>query len=207
MKQKFESKNRCAWAEGVNDLYVDYHDKEWGVPVHDDIKHFEFLILEGAQAGLSWSTVLNKREAYRKAFVGFDPVKVARFSGGKIETLLQNPGIIRNRLKITAAMNNARAFLKVQKEFGSFDRYVWRFVGGKPIQNCRKTMNDIPATSAESDALSKDLKHRGFKFVGSTIIYAHMQAVGMVNDHVVSCFRHKACACHVYRASMKGRLS
>lgn len=193
MKRKSVPQNRCAWAEGVNKPYADYHDCEWGVPVHDDRKQFEFLILEGAQAGLSWSTVLNKREAYRKAFAGFNPTKVARFNGKKIETLLQNPGIIRNRLKITAAVNNARAFLAIQREFGSFDTYIWRFVGGKPIQNCRKTMKDIPATSPESDALSKDLKERGFKFVGSTIIYAHMQAVGMVNDHVVSCFRYREC--------------
>lgn len=191
MRQERKPRNRCAWAEGVNDLYLDYHDNEWGVPVHDDRRQFEFLILEGAQAGLSWSTVLKKREAYRKAFAGFDPTKVARFDGKRIEALLRNPGIIRNRLKVAAAVANARAFLAVQKEFGSFDRYIWRFVGGKPIQNRRKTMKDIPATSPESDALSKDLKKRGFKFVGSTIIYAHMQAVGMVNDHVVSCFRYR----------------
>ncbi|MFA5137768.1 MAG: DNA-3-methyladenine glycosylase I [Elusimicrobiota bacterium] len=180
---------RCPWAEGVSDLYREYHDKEWGVPVHDDRKHFEFLILEGAQAGLSWSTVLNKRAAYRKAFAGFDPVKVARFSPRKIRALLRDPGIIRNRLKIASAVSNARAFLAVQKEFKSFDAYVWRFVGGGPIQNRFKTLTDIPAHTPESDALSKDLKKRGFKFVGSTIIYAHMQAVGMVNDHLVTCFR------------------
>lgn len=185
---------RCAWAEGVNELYIDYHDKEWGVPVYDDQKQFEFLILEGAQAGLSWSTILNRREGYRKAFAGFDPVKVARFNDAKIAALLLNPGIIRNRLKVAAAVSNARAFLAVQKEFGSFTKYVWRFVGGKPIVNRRKSMKDIPATSPESDALSKDLKARGFKFVGSTIIYAHMQATGMVNDHAVDCFRYKTCA-------------
>lgn len=191
MKRTAKVKKRCAWAEGVGDLYLEYHDNEWGVPVHDDRKHFEFLILEGAQAGLSWSTVLKKRDGYRKAFANFDPVRVARFSEDKVETLLQNPGIIRNRLKVRAAVSNARAFLAIQKEFGSFDTYVWRFVGGKPVLNRRKTIKDIPATSPESDALSKDLKKRGFKFVGSTIIYAHMQAVGMVNDHVVSCFRYR----------------
>jgi DNA-3-methyladenine glycosylase I len=185
---------RCDWAEGVNELYLRYHDTEWGVPVHDDRKQFEFLILEGAQAGLSWSTVLNKREAYRKAFAQFDPLKVARFDKKRIETLLENPGIIRNRLKVNAAVTNAKAFLAVQNDFGSFDEYIWRFVGGKTIQSLCKTMEDIPATSPESDTLSMDLKKRGFKFVGSTIMYAYMQAVGMVNDHVVSCFRHKQCA-------------
>ena len=194
LKGKSRRQKRCAWVERGNDLYIKYHDTEWGVPVHDDRKQFEFLILEGAQAGLSWSIVLNKREAYRKAFANFYPVKVARFSEEKIEALLRNPGIIRNRLKITAAVKNARAFQAVQREFGSFDTYIWRFVGGKPIQNRWNTMADIPATSPESDALSKDLKKRGFKFVGSTIMYAHMQAVGMVNDHVVSCFRYRECA-------------
>jgi len=173
---------------------VEYHDTEWGVPVHDDRKQFEFLILEGAQAGLSWLTVLKKRKAYRKAFANFDPVKVARFNEKKIETLILNPGIIRNRLKIRAAVSNARAFLGIQKEFGSFDEYIWGFVGGKPIQNRWKTMSDLPATSAQSDALSKDLKKRGFKFVGSTIMYAHLQAAGMVNDHLVGCIRHRECA-------------
>lgn len=185
---------RCAWAEGVSEAYLSYHDQEWGVPVHDDRKQFEFLILEGAQAGLSWSTVLHKRQAYRKAFAGFNPLKVARFDGKKIEALLKNPGIIRNRLKVSAAISNARAFLAVQKEFGTFDRYIWSFVGGRPIVSRRRSMKDIPATSPQSDALSLDLKKRGFKFVGSTIIYAHMQAVGMVNDHVVGCFRYRACA-------------
>ena len=185
---------RCAWAEGGNELYIHYHDREWGVPVRDDRKQFEFLVLEGAQAGLSWSTVLNKREGYRKAFANFDPVKVARFSENKIETLIQNPGIIRNRLKITAAVNNAKAFLDIQKEFGSFDAYIWSFVGGKPLQNRWKAMADIPATSPESDALSKDLKQRGLKFVGSTIMYAHLQAAGLVNDHLISCFRYRECA-------------
>ena len=186
-----KSKKRCAWANGVGDFYLKYHDTEWGVAVHDDRKHFEFLVLEGAQAGLSWAVVLRKRDAYRKAFAGFDPVRVSRFRPAKIEALLRNPGIISNRLKIAAAVSNARAFLALQKEFGSFDAYVWRFVGGRPLQSRRRSMRDVPATSAESDALSSDLKKRGFKFVGSTIIYAHMQAVGMVNDHVTSCFRYR----------------
>lgn len=187
-------KKRCAWAEGGNELYIQYHDREWGVPVHEDRKQFEFLILEGAQAGLSWSTVLNKREGYRKAFAVFDPVKVARFSEKKIETLIQNPSIIRNRLKITSAVSNARAFLAIQKEYGSFDTYIWDFVGGKPLQNRWNAMADVPATSPESEALSKDLKQRGFKFVGSTIMYAHLQAAGLVNDHLLSCFRYRECA-------------
>ncbi len=186
--------SRCAWAASGNDLYIEYHDREWGVPVHDDRTHFEFLILEGAQAGLSWATILNKREAYRKAFAGFDPVKVARFSEEKVAKLLENPGIVRNRLKVQAAVTNARAFLEVRKEFGSFDAYVWPFVGGRPIVHRRKSMKDVPATSPESDALSRDLKKRGFKFVGTTILYAHMQAVGMVNDHEVSCFLYTRCA-------------
>ena len=194
MKAKSKRIKRCAWAEGgKNDLYIAYHDTEWGVPGHDDRKHFEFLILEGAQAGLSWSTILNKRENYRKVFADFDPARVARFTEKRIEKLLQDPGIVRNRLKVTAAVNNAKKFLAVQKEFGSFDNYVWVFVGGKPIRNRRRSMKDIPATSRESDALSKDLKKRGFSFVGSTIIYALMQAVGLVNDHVVSCFRYREC--------------
>ncbi len=189
------ARKRCAWSEkGSSALYIDYHDKEWGVPVHDDRTHFEFLVLEGAQAGLSWSTILNKREAYRKAFAGFDPPKVARFTDKKIRKLLENPGIVRNRLKVQSAVRNARAFLEVQKEFGSFDAYVWPFVGGKPQVNRRRGMSDIPARTPRSDALSEDLKRRGFNFVGSTIIYAHMQAVGMVNDHVVSCFRYQPCA-------------
>jgi len=189
------ARKRCAWSEkGSSALYIDYHDKEWGVPVHDDRTHFEFLVLEGAQAGLSWSTILNKREAYRKAFAGFDPQKVARFTDKKIRKLLENPGIVRNRLKVQSAVRNARAFLEVQKEFGSFDAYVWPFVGGKPQVNRRRGMSDIPARTPRSDALSEDLKQRGFNFVGSTIIYAHMQAVGMVNDHVVSCFRYQPCA-------------
>ncbi len=193
MKKTSTLAERCAWADSTNDLYVRYHDTEWGVPVHEDGKHFEFLILEGAQAGLSWYTVLNKREGYRKAFAQFDPNKVVRFSEKRVETLLKNPGIIRNRLKVRAAIINARAFLELQKEYGSFNGYAWQFVGAKPIQNRWRSMNEVPATSRESDALSKDLTKRGFKFVGSTIIYAHMQAVGMVNDHLVGCFRHREC--------------
>jgi DNA-3-methyladenine glycosylase I len=182
---------RCPWCLKF-DQYIAYHDEEWGVPVHDDLVHFEFLILEGAQAGLSWSTILKKREGYRKAFAGFDPQKVARFSDTKIEKLLLDPAIVRNRLKVKAAVNNAKRFLEVQKEFGSFDRYIWTFVKGVPIVNKRETLNQIPPTSKESDALSKDLIRRGFKFVGSTVIYAHMQACGLVNDHLVDCFRYKA---------------
>jgi DNA-3-methyladenine glycosylase I len=185
---------RCKWAEGVSLDYIEYHDKEWGVPVFDDQVQFEFLILEGAQAGLSWSTILNKRAGYRRAFADFDPVKVARFTQKRIEKLLLDPSIVRNRLKVNSAVTNAKAFLAVQDEFGSFSDYIWAFVGGKPIQNKFKKDRDIPATSPESDALSKDLKKRGFKFVGSTIIYAHMQATGMVNDHIVGCFRYKPCA-------------
>jgi DNA-3-methyladenine glycosylase I len=171
---------------------TEYHDTEWGVPLHDDQKQFEFLVLEGAQAGLSWQTVLRKREAYRRAFAEFDPEKVARFTAKRIERLLADPGIIRNRLKIASAVTNAQKFLDVQDEFGSFDEYIWRFVDGRPINKKPATGKHVPATSQGSDALSKDLKQRGFKFVGSTIVYAHMQAVGMVNDHLVTCFRHKA---------------
>ena len=186
--------SRCAWAKGVDGLYARYHDTEWGVPVHEDRKLFEFLLLEGAQAGLSCATILRKREAYRAGFAGFDPDRVARFGRRETARLLRNPGIVRNRLKVEAAVSNARAFLGVQEEFGSFDRYLWSFVGGKPIQNRRKKLRDIPPTTRESDALSRDLKNRGFKFVGSTIMYAHMQATGMVNDHLVSCFRYRECA-------------
>lgn len=185
-----EEKNRCSWCLGF-DQYIQYHDREWGVPVHDDRVHFEFLILEGAQAGLSWSMILKKREGYRKSFADFDPAKVARFTSSKIEKLLQNPGIVRNKLKVNAAVNNAKRFLEVQKEFGSFDHYIWRFVNGKPIVNSWRSMKKVPATSRESDALSKDLIQRGFKFVGSTVIYAHMQACGLVNDHMVDCFRYQ----------------
>ena len=187
-------KQRCDWGPRGGDLMVAYHDEEWGVPVHDDGKQFEFLTLESAQAGLSWLVVLRKREAYRRAFAEFDAAKVARFTEKRIERLVADPGIIRNRQKIAAAVTNARRFLDVQDEFGSFDNYIWRFVDGRPIQNRLERVKDLAATSNESDALSKDLKQRGFKFVGSTIIYAHMQAVGMVNDHLVTCFRHKACA-------------
>jgi DNA-3-methyladenine glycosylase I len=181
---------RCAWA-GTDPQMVRYHDREWGVPVHRDRKHFEFLILEGAQAGLSWSTVLNKREAYRQAFSRFDPALVARYSASQIRKLMRDPGIIRNRLKIESAVGNARAFLAVQDEFGSFNAYCWRFVDGRPRVNRWRTIREVPATSPESDEFSKDLKGRGFRFVGSTIIYAHMQAVGMINDHLVDCFRYR----------------
>ena len=183
-------RKRCAWA-GSDPLMVRYHDREWGVPVHADRKHFEFLILEGAQAGLSWSIILKKREGYRRAFSRFDPVKVARYPGARIRKLTLDPTIIRNRLKIQGAVRNARAFLAIQKEFGSFDAYCWRFVDGRPKVNRWKGVRTIPATSRESDAFSKDLKSRGFTFVGSTVIYAHMQAVGMVNDHLVDCFRYR----------------
>lgn len=185
---------RCRWAEGVSLDYITYHDEEWGVPVRDDKTQFEFLILEGAQAGLSWSTILNKRSGYRKNFAGFDVEKVARFTKRRVEKILLDASIVRNRLKVESAVSNAKAFLAVQEEFGTFCDYIWRFVDGEPIQNRLKKDSDTPVTSPESDALSKDLKARGFKFVGSTIIYAHMQATGMVNDHVVSCFRHNACA-------------
>ncbi len=184
-------KHRCPWCLSF-DEYIKYHDEEWGVPVHDDLVHFEFLILEGAQAGLSWSTILKKREGYRKAFAAFDPKKVARFTEARIEKILQDPGIVRNRLKVNAAVNNAKRFLEVQKEFGTFDTYIWSFVGNKPIINKRKTIKEVPATTPESDALSKDLIKRGFKFVGSTVIYAHMQACGLVNDHLVDCWRYKS---------------
>ena len=180
---------RCAWANGG--LLMRYHDEEWGAPVHDDHTLFEFLVLEGAQAGLSWNTILNKRENYRKAFQGFDPERVARFDRRKIQQLLRDPGIVRNRLKIGSAVENAKSFLRVQEEFGSFDRYVWQFVGGKPRVNKWKSIRQIPPRTAESDAMSKDLKRRGFRFVGSTICYAFMQGVGMVNDHTVDCFRYK----------------
>jgi len=185
---------RCKWAEGTSLDYIRYHDEEWGVPAYDDRTQFEFLILEGAQAGLSWSTILNKREGYRKLFTNFDPEKVARFTKKRVEKLLLDPSIVRNRLKVESAVTNARAFLKVQKEFGAFSDYIWGFVDGKPIQNKFRKDGSVPATSPESDSLSKDLKKRGFRFVGSTIIYAHMQATGMVNDHVTGCFRHKPCA-------------
>ncbi|WP_303850181.1 DNA-3-methyladenine glycosylase I [Seleniivibrio woodruffii] len=184
-----DGKTRCGWC-AEKDYYEKYHDEEWGVPVHDDRRHFEFLILEGAQAGLSWDTILKKRDGYRRAFRNFDPSAVASMTDEELEALLHNPEIIRNRLKVFGARKNAVAFLKIQEEFGSFDAYVWRFVGGKPIQNRRRTLSEVPASTPESDALSKDLKKRGMTFVGTTIIYAHMQATGLVNDHVVGCFRH-----------------
>ena len=182
---------RCTWPK--NELAIRYHDEEWGLPLHDDQRLFEFLVLEGAQAGLSWDTILRKRENYRKAFDGFDVEKVARYTDKRIEKLLQNEGIIRNRLKVSSAVTNAKAFLAVRHEFGSFDKYIWSFVDGKPIVNKWKDTSQIPAKTEVSDAVSKDLKKRGFNFVGSTIMYAHMQATGMVNDHLVSCFRYKEC--------------
>ena len=184
-----DRKIRCDWGRS-DDLMQAYHDEEWGVPQHDDRALFEFLILEGAQPGLSWQTVLNKRDNYRKAFDNFDPAKVARYTAKRVEKLLANPGIIRNRLKVASSISNAKAFLAIQKEFGSFDAYVWQFVGGKPKKNSVKSMSALPATTAESDAFSKDLKQRDFRFVGSTICYAFMQAVGMVNDHTTNCFRY-----------------
>jgi len=185
-------KKRCAWAGMTDPLYLEYHDREWGVPSRDDGHLFEMLILEGAQAGLSWSTILHKRAAYRKAYFGFDPKRVATFGAADKRRLLADAGIVRNRLKIDASIANAKAFLAVQEEFGSFATFAWGFVGGAPIVNARRTMKDVPARTPESDAFSKELKARGFKFVGSTIMYAFMQAVGMVNDHAVDCFRHKA---------------
>jgi len=180
---------RCAWAR--NDLAIAYHDAEWGVPQHDDCVLFEFLILEGAQAGLSWDTILNKRENYRAAFSGFDPEKIARYDRRKLQALMQDAGIVRNRLKIAAAVQNAKSFLAIKKEFGSFDKYIWQFVAGKPRRNAWQAGQKLPASTAESDAMSKDLKKRGFTFVGTTICYAFMQAMGMVNDHAVECFRYR----------------
>ena len=181
---------RCPWCLKF-EQYIQYHDEEWGVPVHDDRVHFEFLILEGAQAGLSWSTILKKREGYRKNFAEFDPIKVSRFTEKRIAKILQDPAIIRNKLKVNAAVNNAKRFLEIQKEFGTFDKYIWGFVNHTPVVNKWKTLKQIPATTKQSDALSKDLSKRGFKFVGSTVIYAHMQACGLVNDHLVDCWRYK----------------
>ena len=186
-----DAQTRCTWC-GTDPLYVAYHDTEWGAPVHDDRRLFEFLVLEGAQAGLSWITILRKRDAYRAAFDGFDPERVARYDARRVAKLLANPGIVRNRLKVASAVTNARAFLAVQDEFGSFAHYMWDFVDGRPKQNAWRRLKQIPARTPESDRLSKDLVRRGFRFVGSTICYAHMQAVGMVNDHVVDCFRHRA---------------
>lgn len=182
---------RCDWVIPGNTLYEKYHDTEWGVPVHNDRKIFEFLVLESAQAGLSWITILKKRENYRKAFANFDPKKVSKFSSKDIKKLLQNEGIVRNKLKIEATINNAKRFLEIQKEFGTFSKYIWSFVGNKPIQNKWKNIKELPSQTSESEALSKDLKKRGFKFLGPTICYAHMQATGMVNDHTVDCFKHK----------------
>ena len=191
MKSASKAVARCTWSEGVDPAYERYHDTEWGVPVRDDRTHFEFLVLESAQAGLSWWTILRKREGYRRAFADFDATKVARFTSRTVEKLMHDPAIVRNRQKIEAAINNARAFLRIQEELGSFDAYVWQFVGGAPIMNRWRNQRDVPPTSTESDALSKDLKARGFKFVGSTIVYAHMQATGLVNDHLVGCFRYR----------------
>lgn len=181
---------RCPWLNTKNQIYVHYHDHEWGRPIHDDILHFEMITLEGAQAGLSWETILNKRDHYRKVFVGFDPQKVSRFSEKRIEKLLRDPGIVRNRLKIESTVSNAKAFLKIQKEFGSFDKYIWKFVDGKPIKNNFKETKDYPSKTALSDHISKDLKKRGFRFVGSTIIYAYLQAAGLIQDHSKECFLH-----------------
>ncbi|MFH5182095.1 DNA-3-methyladenine glycosylase I [Paenibacillus sp. TAB 01] len=182
-------KERCGWVNS-DPLYIDYHDKEWGVPVHDDRKLFEMLVLEGAQAGLSWYTVLKKRARYREVFDGFDPERVALYDEAKMAELLQDEGIIRNKLKVQSAVTNAQAFLRVKEEFGSFDRYIWQFVGGSPLHHHRQSLGEVPARTAESDAMSKDLKKRGFKFIGTTICYAYMQATGMVNDHTIRCFRH-----------------
>lgn len=182
---------RCIWCANSFEEYVRYHDEEWGVPVHDEKTHFEFLVLESAQAGLSWATILKKREGYRKAFSNFDYKIVAEYGPGMVEDLLQDASIIRNRMKIEATINNAKRFLEIQKEFGSFDKYSWQFVGGKPIVNSWKTSKDVPVTTKESDAFAKDLKKRGFKFLGSTTVYAHMQAIGMVNDHTTDCYRYK----------------
>jgi DNA-3-methyladenine glycosylase I len=191
MRSATVTNKRCSWVSVDDPMLLQYHDREWGVPAHSDSKHFEVLVLSGAQAGLSWSLVLKKREGYRRAFDKFDPQKVARYSAKQIQKLTSDPGIIRNRMKIEAAVRNARAFLKIQEEFGSFDSYCWRFVDGRPKLNRWKIVRQIPATSPESDAFSKDLKHRGFSFVGPTVVYAYMQAVGMVNDHLVDCFRYR----------------
>jgi DNA-3-methyladenine glycosylase I len=188
-----DGRKRCAWAAGQAPFYVAYHDTEWGVPVHDDRKHFEFLVLEAAQAGLSWATVLKKRDNYRRNFAAWDAAKVARFTPARVEKLLLDPGIIRNRLKVESTVNNAARFLEVQAEFGSFDAYIWRFVDGRPVVNAWRSLKEIPAKTTLSDTVSKDLKQRGFRFVGSTVIYAHLQATGLVNDHTVDCFRYKAC--------------
>lgn len=184
--------NRCDWC-GDNELYVKYHDEEWGVPVHDDRKHFEFLVLESAQAGLNWLTILKKRENYRRAYDGFDYIKIAQYDENKIEELMQDKGIIRNRLKIKASINNARCFIDIQKEFGSFDNYIWSFTGNKPLVNHWQDISQVPASSVLSDQVSKDLKKRGFKFLGTIIVYSHLQATGVINDHITTCFRHDEC--------------
>jgi len=193
---------RCPWPT-TNETYLRYHDEEWGTPVHDERKHFEFLVLESAQAGLSWSTILMKRENYRKAYSQFDPVKVSKYNEQKIKKLLANPGIVRNRKKIEASIHNAKCFLAIQKEFGSFDRYIWGFVNNRPVNNRLKKMSEMPAKTPLSDQISKDLIQRGFRFVGSTIIYAHLQATGLVNDHLVSCFRYKELCSQYKRTSEK----
>jgi DNA-3-methyladenine glycosylase I len=203
--KRYQNNDRCPWVDLSKPDYVEYHDLEWGVPVHDDKVLFEFLTLETAQAGLSWYTVLRKREAYRQAFAGFDPTKVARFGRRQIEALMKNAGIIRNRAKIVATVNNAANFLDVQEEFGSFDSYIWRFVDSRPIVHRLSKLKDYPATSAESDVMSKDLKQRGFKFVGSTICYAHMQATGMVNDHATGCFRRQEILQQFPEAASRGK--
>jgi len=190
LRREPQAPRRCDWCLG-NELYITYHDTEWGVPVHEDRRHFEFLVLEGAQAGLSWLTVLRKRDSYRKAFDDFDPVRVARYNGGKVESLLADPGIVRNRKKVESAVANAKAFLAVRKEFGTFDRYLWGFVNGRPVRNRWKSLSEIPATSELAERVSADLKKRGFRFVGPTIIYAHLQAIGVINDHLVGCYRYR----------------
>ena len=188
-----DGRSRCPWALGVSDAYLRYHDEEWGVPARDDRTQFEFLILEAAQAGLSWSTILHKREGYRRAFADFDPRRVARFNRRSVDRLLRDKGIVRNRLKIEAAIGNARAFLEVQASFGEFSRYLWGFVDGEPVVNHWRRQEQVPGTSPLSDAISRDLKQRGFRFVGSTIVYSHLQATGLVNDHIIDCFRHREC--------------
>ncbi|MCC5867514.1 MAG: DNA-3-methyladenine glycosylase I [Gammaproteobacteria bacterium] len=193
MREASDARPRCDWALGVSAAYLAYHDDEWGVPTHDDRRLFEFLLLEGAQAGLSWATVLHRREGYRRAFADFDPAAVARFDEAHCARLLTDPGIIRNRLKVASAVSNARAFLEVQSAFGSFDAYLWRFVDGQPIDGRRASMAEVPATTPLSDTLSRDLRKRGFRFVGSTIVYAYLQAMGLVNDHLLHCHRHAAC--------------
>ncbi len=193
MPDAADSLSRCDWALGVSPAYLAYHDEEWGVPTHDDRRLFEFLLLEGAQAGLSWATVLHRREGYRRAFADFDPARIARFDDKHCASLLADPGIVRNRLKVASAVSNAQAFLEIQGSYGSFDAYLWRFVDGRPIDGKRSSMAEVPASTPLSDALSRDLRKRGFRFVGSTIIYAYMQAMGLVNDHLLHCHRHAAC--------------